>query len=131
MHAGFDVAGGSPMKTRCDPLIRRRFGKEVSGKLFDGELIEGQIRVHGLDHPIAIGPTVTQLIGLKSVGIRIAGKIQPLSSPMFAVSRRIQKMIDHLFADFGRIFRQEVVDLLHTRGQTGQPQAYPAQPYFG
>ena len=71
MHAGFGVAGGNRW-LRCDP------GQETVregglGKLFDGELIEGQIRVHGLDL-IAIGPTVA--IGRPEIRWnRIAGKI--------------------------------------------------------
>ncbi len=59
----------------------------VAGKLLDEELVVGQITVEGVDHVIAVEMDLARHVLLVTVGIRVAGGVQPVPSPAFAVVR--------------------------------------------
>ena len=53
----------------------------MTGKLLDGELVEGHVRVERVDDPVAPGPDVAQVIALEAVGVGVAGEIKPGARP--------------------------------------------------
>ena len=87
MNARFDIAGNSAMKSSCDFLVGRGVRNQITRQLFQRELIKRHVVVHRVDHPISIRPAFTQLICLITVGVGVAGQIQPGLCPTFAVSR--------------------------------------------
>ena len=86
-HAQAVVAGR-------DLLPRGRLGQQVSGQLFAGELVEGKIRVEGLDHVVAIRPIRDRLIAVKPNRVGVANQIEPEDRHAFAVVRRGQQSVD-------------------------------------
>ena len=78
----FIIAQGRAMKSRCDTLSHRGTFKQISGELFDGELIVRHIVVERMDHPIAIGPKIPCQILLVPFGIGVASQIEPQAAPM-------------------------------------------------
>ena len=60
----------------------------VTGQLLDGELIERQVFVEGVDDPIAPLPKAALGIDMVPVRVRVARGIQPIMRHLFAVIRR-------------------------------------------
>ena len=116
------------MKTRCYFLGYRGFGKKISGKLLDAKPVEGHVCVHGLNDPVPKRPTVPELIGLKTVGIGIAGQIQPLPGPMLSITGRGKKALNDLFTGVRGIIIEKGIDFPNRRWQSDKPEAYSAQP---
>lgn len=59
--------------------------EHVTGDLFDSELIEGHVIPEGVDDPVAPGPVGTAPINLISIGICVAGGIDPEEGHAFGV----------------------------------------------
>ena len=105
---GVAVEGGG------DELGFGGVGKEVAGELLDGEAVEREVVVEGLDDPIAVGPHVAATIDRVAVGVGIAGLVEPVPPPALAVVRAGEEAIDEarpgvgaLVVDEGRRFLQE------------------------
>jgi hypothetical protein len=56
IDAAFLIDHGVAVEPGGDALIERGVREQITGELFDGELIERHILVEGLDDPIAPGP---------------------------------------------------------------------------
>ena len=96
---GRDVAA---MEAGGDLLVERRIGQQVAGQLLDGELVERQIAVEGLDHPVAIGPDLAVVVDVDAVRVAVAGRVQPVARAMLAVMRRGEIAVDHVFVGVRR-----------------------------
>ena len=79
-----------------DPLIGRGVRQHVAGDLFDRELIERQVFVERVDHPVAERPHRPRAVLLVAVGVRVPGQVEPAAGPALAVVRRCQQSIDQL-----------------------------------
>jgi len=88
----------------------------VTGNLFLDETVEGLVVVEGLDDivaiPLDVGP---RFIGLVAVAVGVAGDIQLVASPAFAVCRRRKQAVDDLFVCRGSIVVDERLDLVGCR----------------
>ena len=93
----FVIAQGRAMKSRRDTLSHRGTFKQISGELFDGELIVRHIVVERMDHPIAIGPKIPCQILLVPFGIGVASQIEPQAAPMLAETWMDEQLLDHAF----------------------------------
>ena len=61
---------------------------EIAGELFADELVVGKVAVEGADDPVAIAPRErVGVVFVATIGIAIAGDIQPMSTPAFAIVR--------------------------------------------
>ena len=67
MNTRLHIAGGCTVKAGGDFLICGCIGKQISGNLLDGKLIEGHILIDGIDHPVPECPAIPELICLKPV----------------------------------------------------------------
>ena len=108
--AAFPVAAVIAVEAGGDLLVERGVGQHVAGDLLDGELVEGQVAVEGLDHPIAPAPHAALAVGLVAVGVGVARRIEPARGHALAVAWRLQQPVDNLFviavAQKGVHFRQ-------------------------
>ena len=84
------VAGG-------DELELGGIWEEVSGELFAGELIEGEVFVERADDVIAVRGDVVILIAVVTNGVGIADEVEPVDGHAFAVAGRGEKEIDFGF----------------------------------
>lgn len=72
-------------------------GQQVRRQLFADELVIRFIVIEGGDHVIAIGVGVRIPAGFTEDGplrIRVAGNVQPVTAPTFAIVGASQKLID-------------------------------------
>ena len=110
-----------------DALIERGIGQQIAGQLLDGEAVERQIAVEGVDHPIAPAPHVARPVGLVAVGVAVARRFHPAEGHALAIARRRQQTIDHLAVGVGRSILKKRVDLRGRGRKAGQVQAHAAQ----
>ena len=93
----FIIAQGRPMERRGDTLSHRGTFKQISGELFDGELIVRHIVVERMNHPIAVGPKIPCQILLVPFGIGVASQIEPQAAPMLPETWMDEQLLDHAF----------------------------------
>ena len=92
--ATFAVEEVIAIEGSCDALLGGGCGEQIAGELFDRKLIEGLIRVEGLDHPVAPNPLEGVAVLLIAVGISVAGGIEPRQRHAFAIMWGGQQAID-------------------------------------
>ena len=89
-------------------IVRGDAGDAVGSELLDDELVVRLIVVQRVDDVIAIGPSVGEtvileeavtLVDLEAAGIGVAGGVEPVASPAFAVVGRGEEAIDLLGVD--------------------------------
>ena len=107
------------LKPEATLLIERAVGKQVAGQLLDRELIERHVAIEGVDHPIAKRPHLAIIVDMNAVGVGIAGGIEPIATPMFALARRGQQPIDIFFIGVGRFVVRGILRLARASG--GRP----------
>jgi len=79
-------------------LLDRGPGQKISRELFNGELIERQILVDGVDHPVTIKISVrAKRVVEIPAAVRVAGEVEPISSPSFAEVRGSEERVDQAF----------------------------------
>ena len=88
-------------------LLQRGLWQQVPGKLLDGELIKRQIAVVGVDHPIAPRPHVTVGVVLITVGVGVAGGVEPVAGHVLAIPWRGQQAVDGFLKCLGRLVGDE------------------------
>ena len=89
------------METGRHKLFKRGCGKQVSGKLFDRELIKRQILVQGMNDPVSVLPDGAWLIAGEAIGIGITGRVEPVTSPAFSIMRGSQQAVDQSLERIG------------------------------
>ncbi len=129
IDTAFFVEHRIAMKAGGDKLVERGFGQHVAGELFDRELVEGHVGIEGLNHPVAVGPHAAIAILLVTVGIGVAGQIEPLAGPPLAVLRAGQQPIDETFVRCvqrgRRDFAFESCEFLRQRRQADEVEIHP------
>ena len=106
------------IETGGDALLQRGVGEQIAGQLFDGELVEGEVAVVGVDNPITPRPHVAVGVVLVTVGVGIAGGIEPIARHMFAVARRGEEAVDGFLECLGRFVGEEGVEFGKGWGQS-------------
>ena len=99
------------VKSGGDQLVSGGVGEEIAGELLGDKLIEGAVFVVCLDHVVAVAPDGSLGIDTIAVGIRVAGKIEPMPAPTFAEMGRREKLINDLFGLAWRMLIEIVVDV--------------------
>ena len=82
------------MESGGGDLFRSGIGKHVAGELLDGELIESFIGVERFDDVVAVGPDGAVAVFFVTVGVGVAGKVEPMATPAFAKPRGCKKFVD-------------------------------------
>ena len=68
-------------------LVEGGVGEEVASDLFEGELVVRLVGVEGVHDPVAPGPHGAFGVALVAVGVGVAGGVEPVPGPAFAVAR--------------------------------------------
>ncbi len=112
-------------------LLLCRSGQEVSGQLPGDELIVRKVLVERSHDPISPGPHRAIDVRLISVGIRIAGYVEPIHGHAFTILRQRQQSVHQSLVGIFACVRQKRVDLLERGWQARQikPQS-PQQPFL-
>jgi hypothetical protein len=94
----------------------------VSGNLLEEELVERLVRIQTADDVVAVligEGTLGILIGV-AVGVSIAGDVEPVPSPSFPVSRRLEQTIDELLVRIWGRIGEKGLNLSWRRGESEQ-----------
>ena len=83
----FYITRRQAMKTRRQLLLYSRSWQQITCNLLDRELIKRHICIQRIDHPIAIGPDATKLIGLIPVAVGITSQVKPGPGPLLSIAR--------------------------------------------
>ena len=103
-NAGTEKAGGH----QRERILRLEL---VARELPARELIERHVGIERLDHEVAVMPGVRPIvIVLEPAALREARDVQPVSSPTFAVARRVQQTIHQLAPGIRRFVGEEGID---------------------
>ena len=125
--APFEVDHHVAMKPAGDLLLERGAGQQVAGDLLDGEAVERQVAVEGVDDPFAILPDVAMVVDVIAVGVGIAGQVEPLAAPSARHSGAKPAAGRPAFRKpLGLVVGHKGVDLGDRRRQAGQVEAHPA-----
>ena len=81
-----------------DLLIERGIRQQIAGKLLDREFVERQVAIEGPNHPIAIRPVLAVIVEVNAVRVGIAGRIEPVASPMLAPGFAIRSSLSTRFS---------------------------------
>ena len=84
-------------------VLRGGVRQQVAGELFARELVEWFVSVEGLDHVITPGPVCARGVGLKAIGVGVAGGIQPPHGHALAKVRGLQKTVQHYMTEVARL----------------------------
>ena len=111
IRAPFGIRGRVAMEAGGYVLLRGAAREQVARHLLDREPIEGHVRVERIDYPVAITPGVRpQGVTAKPVAIGVAGKVEPVASPLLAVVGRIEQPVEQVAVSAGACIAQEGID---------------------
>src|SRR5438105_12685790 len=106
-------------------IIRPNF---VPRDLLAKETIIRFVFVERFDDVIAIAPDVgPRFILFETLALGVAGEVQPMPRPAFAVMGRGQELLDHLLEGLRRSVGQESIHFLWSWRQADQIEIRPAQ----
>src|SRR5437899_2098397 len=116
--AAFIGLAMEPVESGGQALGTSGISQQVTGKLLGQELVIGQITLEGIDDPVAIRPSRTELIALIAVAVGIASGIEPRHGHSFAEMVRSQEAIGNLFISTGGFVGRKRLYLLWRWRQT-------------
>ena len=109
-----------PVEPRGDLLGVGGVGQQIARDLLDRELVEREIPVERVDHPVAPVPHLAQAVDVIPVRVGVARGVEPGDGHALAVVRRFQQGIDARLVGIWRSIGQERVDLRGRRRQSRQ-----------
>ena len=115
------------MEAGGDALFVGGRGQHVAGDLLDGELVERQVAVERVDHPVAVPPHRAEGVLLVAVAVGVAREVEPGAGPALAVVRRGEQAVHGLLVGVGRGVGEEGIDLLERRRQADQVEREAAE----
>ena len=81
-------------------LITSCSWNQVSRDLLGKKPIVRQVSVEGINHPVTVGPSWHQKIGLVAVTVRVSRGIQPIDRHPLAKLRAFQQPVDNFLIIF-------------------------------
>ena len=103
-------------------------GEEVAGDLFADELVVGEVAVEGVDDVVAVAPGIAEGdVFIEAVGVGVAGDIEPVAAPAFAVVRGIQEAVDDAGEGVGRVVGEEGGDVVGRGREAGEVEGGAAE----
>ena len=125
--AGLVVLEGIAVEAGRYFLIECGLREEIAGELFDGETVEGDIAVHGVDHPIAVEVGVGAEGVVEVAGaVGEAGEVEPVAAPALAEVRRGEKRVNETLVSVGADVADEGVDGGEVGREAGEVEAETA-----
>ena len=98
-----------------DLLVERGVWQQVTGELFDRKPIERHVGVERLHDPVAVGPHLPLVVEVETVGVGIAGDVEPVAGHLLAVMGALQQTIDRFLIRIRRGIGDEGIDLRQGR----------------
>ena len=108
------------VKAAGDLLVERGTGQEVAGELFDGEFVEREVAVVGIDDPVAPAGHVTAGVDVITVRVGEPGGVEPVEGHALAVTGGVEESVHEPLIGVGPAVGEEGVDFGRGRRQAGQ-----------
>lgn len=98
-----DAVIPGPKASEAQPADGGGILREIAGKLGDEEAVVREVAIDGVDDPIAIPPGIGIRLdgGAGEVVFAVAGDVEPVAAPMFAVVLRGEQFVDEAFLPAG------------------------------
>ena len=107
------------MEAGGNQLVHRRVRQQVTRDLLERELVEGQVAVERVDHPVAVGPHLAVVVDVDAMGVGIARGVQPVASAVLAVALGGEQDVKVALVGARLVVVHEGVHDLRARGQAG------------
>ena len=107
------------MEAGGDQLVHRRARQQVARDLLERELVEGQVAVEGVDHPVAVGPHLAVVVDVDAMRVGIARGVQPVARAVLAVALGSEQDVKVALVCARLVVGHEVVHDVRARGQAG------------
>ncbi len=121
------LVDGVPQKAGGDQRFGVIGGGLVAGELLADETIVRLVAIEGMDDVIAITPGVRPIfVQAKTVRLGIAGQVEPVPAPAFAVARAGKQTVHQPVVGIGSSVGEKGVNFCRRRGQTDQVEGDPA-----
>ena len=128
LRAALAVAQRVAVEAGRDQLVGSRVLHQIGGKLKLGELVEGHVRVQGLDDPVPPAPGVrASQILFVAIAVGVAGEVQPVARPLLAVMLGSEEPVNQSFVGAGAVVSEEGLRLPRRWRQARQVQAHATQ----
>ena len=117
-HLGADTeeSGGNVTRVPCRFRFVSGRLQQVAGDLFPDKLVVRLILVERIDDVVAVAERVdVREVFVEAITVGIAGDVEPVASPFFAVMRRGQQPVDDPAECVRRFVGEKIGDLLHRR----------------
>ena len=103
-------------------------GIEVSRDLVLHESIVGKVPIEAVDHIVPVAPGIGHGdVFVQAAGIGVAGDVQPVAAPAFAVAGRGQQAVHQPGEGPGSLVAEKLLDFLFRGGQAVQVELGPAE----
>ena len=100
INPSFLIDLGVSMKASRDELLLIGVRQQVSGKLFNTELIQGHVAIECLNDPITVAPHGPFTIDAVTIRIGVASDVEPMPSPALTIMGRAQTLCYPGFISF-------------------------------
>src|SRR5438552_13174755 len=97
--------------------------QHVTSNLYNGEMVLLQFAVQSVYNPVPVKPYLALLVLLITVGVSVAGRVQPLPAPALAVVRRAEQPFDLFLVSVLASVGEKGIHLLRCRRKPNQVQA--------
>src|SRR5262249_38628382 len=126
-NAPFPVRQRIAVEAGGDLLFERGARNQIARELFDRELIEGEVSIEGIDHPVPVTPCVrTGRVLFVAIAVGITSEVEPVPAPALTEVGQVERAIDEPFPSVGARIRDERFDFFRTRRQTQEIETEPA-----
>ena len=103
-------------------MLQGRFRQQITGQLFERELVVRLSRIQRRNQSITPPPHLTMSVHVIAVRVGVTGQIEPTDCHLFAVTRRSDEPLDQTLVGILGPVRQEAIQLVQGRRQAGQGQ---------
>ena len=122
VRAAFVVSHRVAMEGGALELFVRRAVEQVGGELLQGEPVERQVVVEGVDDVVTVSPDDARRIVRVTGAVRVAREVQPQPRPVLAVARLRQLRVHEALVSLRLLVGDERVHLGDARRQAGEVQ---------
>ena len=122
-----EETGGNVARVPCRFRFVSERLQQVAGNLFPDKLVVRLVLVERINDIVAVAECVdVGEVFVEAIAVGIAGDVEPVATPFFAVMRRGQKPIDDPAECIRRFVSEEIGDFLHRWRKAGQVVGGPA-----
>ena len=115
----FTVNWMVPVKTRCNELVGRRVGQQVTRELLCKKPVVGHIHVECPDDPVAPAEHIPMAVNVITMCIGIAGQVKPHQCHSLSIRRTSKEIVNNPLVGTRFLVSQKRFNIISARRQSG------------